>query len=74
MNNLRKLMGQPSTAAGAGLLAAAGNEMLVSPETLSTMQNVAEVALPVLLNPTPMGLAMAALGLFAMFRSEGSGK
>ena len=35
-----------------------------------TASAVAETVLPVVLNPTPMGIAMALFGLFAMFNKD----
>lgn len=65
---------EPSTAAGGGLLAFGLNEMAVDPQTVQAGVDVASMALPVLLAPTPVGLLSLGLGLYAMFKGEGHGQ
>lgn len=64
---------EPSTMAGIGLLGFAADSMLVDPSTLETVQQVANAALPVLINPTPVGILTGLLGVLSIFMGEKGG-
>ena len=61
---------EPSTMAGAGLLAASFNEMLVDVPHLQAAGEAAAIVSQALLQPSIPGFMMAALGLASIFMGE----
>lgn len=61
---------EPSTMAGVAALAGGMNEIfqVVEPETAGAL---VDAVTTVAVNPSPLGLAMAAFGLFSIFMKEG---
>lgn len=73
---LPALAKEPSTMAGLAALAGGLNEMfqVVDPATANVAGQVIETVATVAINPTPVGLAMAAFGLFSIFMKEKGGR